>query len=196
MKIAVVSFKGGVGKSTTAVHLAGLFAKKGKTVLIDGDQNRSSLEWVERGFFNFDVVDSNKLGEVRKTHEHLIFDTKARPDDEDLNVLIKGCDLFVVPTTPDALSIKANQKLLESIGKRKIDLRVLITMVPPPPSHDGADAYKFMKKLGLKVFKSQIRRFQAYKKASLAGCLVSQVKNPYSRIASSDYEKVVKEILR
>ncbi len=75
------------------------------------------------------------------------------------------------------------------------DFRILITMCPPPPSHDGQDAQKFLIKNGLPVFKTQIRRYTAYKKASLEGKLVSDVKNSYASVAWNDYKKVGKEIL-
>ena len=44
MIITVAGFKGGVGKTTTAIHLACYFAQQSeKTLLVDGDPNRSSL---------------------------------------------------------------------------------------------------------------------------------------------------------
>lgn len=42
---AVVNTKGGVGKSTTSIHLACHLASKGPTLLIDGDPQESAATW-------------------------------------------------------------------------------------------------------------------------------------------------------
>jgi chromosome partitioning protein len=197
MIITVANFKGGVGKTTTAIHLAGYFATKDRTLLVDGDQNRSSLEWSEAGSFDFKVISPAELKDEGKNFIHIIVDTEARPDKKDLAVLSKISDLLIIPTTPDALSIKATVKTFQAMTELDSkNFKVLITMSPPPPSHDGADAQKFLTDNGLPVFKNQIRRYTAYKKASLEGLLVSEVKNPYARIAWNDYQKIGKEILK
>jgi chromosome partitioning protein len=193
--ITVASFKGGVGKTTTAVHLAGYLAAKKSTLLIDGDPNRSSLEWSEAGRFNFKVVDERHSAKYARDFEHIVIDTKARPEEDDLKVLAEGCDLLIIPTTPDALSIKATLKMLSALQNLDTNsYKVLITMSPPPPSHDGKDAKEILKKNNLPVFKTEIRRYQVYKKASLEGCLVKDVANSYAKEAWQDYQKIGQEI--
>ena len=59
--LTVASFKGGVGKTTTAIHLAAYFARQAPTVLIDGDPNRSSTSWAGRGHPEFQVVPESQI---------------------------------------------------------------------------------------------------------------------------------------
>jgi chromosome partitioning protein len=49
MYIVVSNVKGGVGKTTTAVYLAGVAAQKGRSpvLLVDADRQASSAEWFE-----------------------------------------------------------------------------------------------------------------------------------------------------
>ena len=55
--ITVTGYKGGCGKSTTAIHLATYFSDRGKTLLIDSDQNRTAVAWAKLGKLPFDVKD-------------------------------------------------------------------------------------------------------------------------------------------
>lgn len=57
MIYAVVNTKGGVGKTTTAVHLATMLARTERTLLIDGDPQTSAASWAawRRGGVRRDV---------------------------------------------------------------------------------------------------------------------------------------------
>lgn len=64
MIITVTSFKGGIGKTMTARHIAHYLSMAGgrQTILADGDKNRSACRWAMRSQkperFGFDVVEN------------------------------------------------------------------------------------------------------------------------------------------
>ena len=77
MIITIASFKGGVAKTTTAVHLAAYFQDKLPTLLIDGDPNRSATGWSRRGQLPFKVVDERQAAKYARDFEHCVIDTEA-----------------------------------------------------------------------------------------------------------------------
>jgi chromosome partitioning protein len=197
MILTVASFKGGVGKTTTAVHLAAYLQKRAPTLLIDGDPNRSASKWTTRGELPFKIVDERAAARHARDYEHIVIDTEARPDEEDLRALADGCDLLVIPTTPDALALDALLLTVEALEKIGADrYRILLTIIPPRPSRDGEEARQMLKKRGLPVFKGEVHRLVAFQKASLTGVPVYGVSDPRARQAWEDYEGIGKEILR
>ena len=198
MIITVASHKGGVGKTTTAVHLAAYFAQFEKTLFIDGDPNRSASGWANRGKgkFPFKVIDERQAAKYSRNYEHIIIDTQARPEAEDLEALVEGCDLLILPSTPDALALDALMLTVDTLKKlNSSHYKILLTIIPPKPSTDGSEARKMLCDAGLPIFRTGIRRFSAYKKAALQGIDVASVKDSKAKVGWSDYLALGKEIL-
>lgn len=195
MIVTVAGFKGGVGKTTTAVHLACFFAGlEGKTLLVDGDPNRSSMGWAERGELPFSVCDFAASVKASRAADHIVIDTEAHPDNETLETLADGCDLLILPTTADALGLEALLNTTESL-KRLSDYAVLLTKVDSRKMATAEQARTMLESQNIPVFKQVIRQLTAYEKAALAGVPVQDSGDRMAGIAWKEYQSVGKEVL-
>jgi chromosome partitioning protein len=200
MDITVTSHKGGVGKTVTAIHLAAylsLVFGESSTLLVDGDPNRSALEWASRGRLPFVVASQYQAPKYLRDHEHVVIDTQGRPNRRDLEELVEGCDLLVVPTTPDALALQALMltiEELEALGEPE-GYKVLLTSVPPWPVRSGREARRALKEAGVPLFAGEIRRREAFQKAANEGVPVYELKDRRAHQGWEDYEKIGREMV-
>lgn len=194
MIITITALKGGVGKTTTAVHLAAYLQEKAPTLLVDADRNRSALVWSKEEKLPFRVAsEAGSHGLVRR-YQHIIIDTKARPEIEDLQDFAEGSDLLILPTTPNPLDVDATLKAVELISSLQVTFKVLLTKVDPR-TKNGREARQLLESLNLPLFKEDIPLLVAFERAPQRGVTVRDYPGPRSRIAWKKYEAIGKEIL-
>ena len=194
MVVCVAGYKGGVGKTTTAVHLAAYFEQFAPALLVDGDKNRTCLRWAAAGKLPFRVIHEKQLAMHVRDYEHIVVDSQARPDDEELKDMAAGCDLLVLPTSPDAMSLQVLEITIEALRRLgAANWRTLLTMIPPRPNRDGAEAREYLQEQGLPVFEQGIRRLVAFQRAALEGVTVRETDRV--SLGWEDYCRVGDEIL-
>ncbi len=196
MIITVASFKGGVGKTTTAIHLAAFLQGQAKTLLIDADPNRSALSWAQRGELPFPVVDEWQVDRLHNHYHHVVIDTQARPTQADLATLVSHCHLLVLPTTPDILALDALVLTVDHLRQLPApQYQILLTAIPPHPSRAGEEVRSLLQSAHLPTFARGIRRYAAFQKAAQAGVPVYGIQDPKAEAAWQDYKAVGQEIL-
>lgn len=197
MKILTITgYKGGVAKSTTAIHLATYFSELGDTLLIDGDERKTCLKWAARSpnpdVPIFEVVDERQAVKRVQKKDFIIIDTSASPETDDLKELAKGCDLMILPTIPDVFSFEQMIDTTQALGKAKY--KALITVNPPYPSKEGEMLRDDLEKEGIPIFKTMISRTTGYGKAALEGIPIRDINIKAFRDFWKDYEALGKEI--
>lgn len=198
MYITVAGLKGGVAKSTTSIHLATYLAvnQRRRVLLVDQDPNRTCVDWAARAEAAppFAVVDIDS--DTNPDHyDDVVIDTQGRPDADLLKALAGPDNFLVLPSTCDAFAIAALLKTIDQFhGLGAGQYRILLTLVPPPPSKSERFARETLS--GYPVFQTGIRRFAAYEKAAALGVPVSGVKalDRNAAIAWNDYVSVGSEL--
>lgn len=195
MIIAITALKGGVGKTTTAVHLAAYFQTLAPTLLIDADKNRSALVWSKEDKLPFYVASQAGSPGLIGKFTHIIIDTQARPEPEELEDLALGSDLLVLPTTPNHLDLDSTAKAIELLKPLQANYKVLLTKVDSR-TINGREARKFLEAAQLPLFKTDIPLLVAFQRSPSRGVIVKDFPDERSHLGWSKYVAVGKEIMK
>lgn len=203
MKIlSVVNGKGGVGKTTTTINLAAIYAENYRVLVVDSDPQGSATWWAEQGDPKFEIAqetDPKLLSKLRSISDYdlAICDTPPALRSDALIAVIKASDYVVLPSLPAPMDLKALiDTVKEAISPQKIPHRVLLTRVDPRRINDAMDAQSSLMAKNIPVFNSFVRAYAAHEKSVLEGVPITQWKGKNAREAESDYQRVVDELQR
>ena len=131
MIVALLNQKGGVGKTTLALHLAGRWAAQGRRVLVvDADPQGSALDWSEQRAREHLPRLFGVLGLARKTlhrelpaiaadADHVVVDGAPRTTGVARSALL-AADLVLVPATPSPLDGWASAEMLRLLAEARV----------------------------------------------------------------------------
>ena len=120
--ICVANRKGGVGKTTLATNLAVALNNKGKSILIDADEQQSAFKWAnQRDDIECITIHSDlleKLEQLDKEYEYILIDVAGR-DSTIFREALLVSDTLIVPTQPSLLDLQVLDYMQEKVKTAK-----------------------------------------------------------------------------
>ncbi len=126
MIIALLNLKGGVGKSTTAVHLAVWLSQNQEIAFIDADPQQTSSSWLNSlnlGIKTRTIIDPEELFETAiaysKEFAHVVIDGPGSLS-EQTKTILDCSDIALIPCQPSGPDIQSSGKILKIIEHKQL----------------------------------------------------------------------------
>lgn len=187
--VAILSQKGGVGKTTIALHLAVAAEHDRKpTVIVDLDPQASASTWKDLRETDAPLVQpaqANRLAPVLATAKKqgakfVVIDTSPNSESASLTAA-RAADLVLIPCRPHLLDLKAIHSSIEIARLAKKPFFVVVNAVPPRGSL-GAEAKAAIATYGAEVAPAHLSMRAAYYHCLVNG-QVAQEYEPHGRAA-------------
>lgn len=206
MLIIVANTKGGVGKSTIAVHLAVWLLDQGCDVaLLDTDEQGTASSWlskVEPSIPVYSEREPNKLvsliRRLKKQHEFVVCDTEGSYGFVG-TLLPSLADLAIVPLQPSEADVDELDKALFHIQvaqeSKGTPHAVLVLSMTAPNDAKSNRLRNLLKGTAMPIAKHTIRRLNATRDVAKKG-VVTRGNRSHNHNAARDFERLFSELLQ
>jgi len=206
MIYALLNRKGGVGKTTIAIHLADALSRRGRRVLlIDADSQQSAMTWsnVRPQEPRFSVIGMPKatlhkeIGSLSADYDDVVIDGPPRVADVAKSIIM-AADLVILPVQPSQLDVWATADTVDLLNDARIFKETLksVFVINRRMGNTvvGREVRHALEALDVQVMDSDIAQRVAYVESITSGQTVSDL-NPASK-AAIEFESFVTELVR
>jgi len=203
--IALVSNKGGAGKTTLTVNFATGLERHGSVAILDADPQRSSLQWRamsarDNALPVFDAVAdlTFKARQQANQYDYLLIDCPPSVDAQQTQEALRLTNLALIPVQPSPLDLWATvyiEREVEAAREKNPDLRaVLVINQLEPRTRLSQIVRQGLGELGLPAADTAIRRRVAYRASALEGKSVHEL-GSRGKDASEEILQLIQEVI-
>lgn len=208
--VAVTNQKGGPGKTTITMNLAGALAKRGFSVMVaDTDPQGSSLRWsasaeedapfpaVVSGLAQAGAKTHLELQKVFDKYDIIVVDCPPAVDSPVPQSVLMVSDLALLPVIPSPLDLWAAQgivTLVERVQVQNEDLQARVVVNQAENTNLSSEVLAILGDFGVPILDAQMRRRTAYREASLYGSSVVDL-GSRAKLAAEEINKLADEVM-
>lgn len=209
--ITVCNQKGGSGKTTLSMQLAGTLAGRRKRVLVvDADPQGTATRWAASAddakpfpaaVVGLSAAHEKVHREVKKfveDYDFIVIDCPPAADSPVPQSALLIADLALVPIIPSPLDLWASigiRKVIENVGDINESLKArLVVNQCQPKTNLAKDALEVLPEFGIPVCKNYLRQRTAYRQSAVFGQTVQDFGSKASD-AIAEIEALTDEIL-
>ena len=207
--ITIANQKGGCGKTTVAMGLAGTYGLRGKKVLVvDADLQGTATRWAasapDETPFPAAVMGLAAVGgklhrEIKKyvdDYDVIVIDCPPAVDSAAPQSALLISDVAIVPVVPspaDLWAARGIKQIIDNAADINESLRPLMVANMVPRTALGRDALSTLEDFGIPLARSMLGQRTAYREAVLYGCPVQSLGSK-ARNAADEIDALADEI--
>lgn len=210
--IVITNQKGGCGKTTLAMNLAGTVALKSKVLLVDGDSQGSATRWAasssdEKPFpaavmslANTENKAHREINKYAADYEYIFVDCPPAMGSNFTSSVLLIANLVLVPVIPsptDLWSAVGIQQLISNVAEinEKLTARLVANMCQSNSSI-SKEALALIKEFEFTKTRTDIYQRTAYRQAAAFGGTVHDLDNAKAKLEINALSKEVLAILK
>lgn len=208
--ITVANQKGGAGKTTVSMQIAGLLGKrKFKVLVVDADQQGTAVRWASSaedenpfpasviGLSNANAKIHREVKKFINDYDYIFIDCPPAVDSPIPQSAFLISDLVLVPILPSPLDIWATVGIKETILNMKeinetLNSRLILNQCQPRTTL-AKEIMDILPNFGIELAQSILQQRQVYRQSAVFGQIVHDFKN---KEAIKEVNNLTDEVLK
>lgn len=205
---SITNQKGGTGKTTLSMNFAAGLARRGRTLIIDADPQRSAGQWSGQAAdtrpFPVSVIAvagnlAQEVNRFRRDYQYIVIDCPPTLETETARLAMSAADTILIPVLPSPIDLWASVRLASAIeqiklGKPELKAHLVVNQLEARNALSRA-MQQALAEFDIPSLKSSLYRRAIYRTSAIEGASVFCM-GKRGEAAAQEIDSIIEELLK